>query len=92
MATLFGHDRGASPAKLQQLSDTAEKVTRTFAARYVLAGPFSNAPLGATVSLRFPCDLVQDRPARRQGTLNPSCAGATCHWVLQTREAFQRER
>lgn len=56
-ATLFGHDDGVSPAKLRQLSDTADKLTRTFEARYVLAGEFGKAPLGATVSLRIPDDV-----------------------------------
>lgn len=52
-ATLFGKDIGA-PAKLRQLSDAADRLTRTFEARYVLEGELGNAPLGSTVTLQIP--------------------------------------
>ncbi|BBF84845.1 probable Co/Zn/Cd efflux system membrane fusion protein [Aquitalea magnusonii] len=53
-ATLFGKDDVNVPAKLRQLSETADRVTRTFEARYVLDGELANAPLGATVTIRIP--------------------------------------
>lgn len=51
-ASLYGDD-GHIPARLRQLSDTADPVTRTFEARYVLDGKAATAPLGATVTLRL---------------------------------------
>jgi RND family efflux transporter MFP subunit len=40
-------------ATLREVSGAADPVTRTFAARYVLDGPASAAPLGATITLRL---------------------------------------
>jgi RND family efflux transporter MFP subunit len=40
-----------STARLRQLSDAADPVTRTYEARYVLDGPAARAPLGATATL-----------------------------------------
>lgn len=53
-ATLFGNEGVAVAAKLRQLSDAADRLTRTFEARYVLDGELSNAPLGATVTVQIP--------------------------------------
>lgn len=50
-ATLFGKEGVAVAVKLRQLSDAADKLTRTFEARYVLDGELANAPLGATVTV-----------------------------------------
>jgi len=63
-ATLFGGDTTGVPAKLRQLSDAADRLTRTFEARYVLEGELANAPLGATVTIQIP-----DRLATAQGDL-----------------------
>jgi RND family efflux transporter MFP subunit len=57
LATLFGSERASAPAKLRQLSNSADRLTRTFEARYVLEGQPMQAPLGATVTLRIPDDL-----------------------------------
>lgn len=62
LATLFGRDGDGTPAKLRQLSDAADRLTRTYEARYVLDGDLANAPLGATVTIQIP-----DRPATAQG-------------------------
>lgn len=51
-ASLYASSRAASPARLRQLSDAADPATRTFEARYVLAGEAARAPLGATVTVR----------------------------------------
>jgi RND family efflux transporter MFP subunit len=51
-AVVFG-TAGEAPAKLRQMSDSADPVTRTFEARYVLGGSAAQAPLGATVSVRL---------------------------------------
>ncbi|MFZ6758609.1 efflux RND transporter periplasmic adaptor subunit [Undibacterium sp. Ji50W] len=53
-ATLFGKEGITVPSKLRQLSDAADRLTRTFEARYVLDGELSNAPLGATVTIQIP--------------------------------------
>ncbi len=54
LATLFGQEGVAVPTKLRQLSNTADRLTRTFEARYVLDGELSNAPLGSTVTVQIP--------------------------------------
>ncbi len=58
-ATLYGVTTGAVTAKLRLLSDSADRVTRTFEARYVLEGALANAPLGSTVTLRIAEDSAQ---------------------------------
>jgi RND family efflux transporter MFP subunit len=40
-------------ARLRQLSNAADPLTRTYEARYVLEGPAATAPLGATVTIRL---------------------------------------
>ena len=57
-AVLFGKEDVSVAARLRQLSDTADRLTRTFEARYVLDGELANAPLGATVTIR-----IADGPA-----------------------------
>ncbi|WP_434611483.1 efflux RND transporter periplasmic adaptor subunit [Pseudomonas sp. R1-7] len=52
-ATLYGNASEAVTAKLRLLSDSADRLTRTFEARYVLEGALANAPLGSTVTLRI---------------------------------------
>jgi len=54
LATLFGKEGIAVPARLRQLSDAADRLTRTFEARYVLEGELAGAPLGSTVTVRIP--------------------------------------
>lgn len=54
LATLYGRNTGAVSATLRLLSDSADRLTRTFEARYVLDGALANAPLGATVTLHIP--------------------------------------
>lgn len=46
-------------ARLRQLSDSTDRETRTFEARYVLAGALASAPLGTTVTLRIPEEAVE---------------------------------
>jgi RND family efflux transporter MFP subunit len=53
-ATLYGADSDSArryPARLRQLSDAADPLTRTFEARYVLDEAAASAPLGATVTV-----------------------------------------
>lgn len=51
-ASLYGGIQSV-PARLRQLSDSADPVTRTFEARYVLGGSDAKAPLGATVTIHL---------------------------------------
>ena len=69
-ATLYGAVKSA-PARLRQLSDSADPATRTFEARYVLEGKNADAPLGATVTIRLPVPQQRARwwfPMRRSPT------------------------
>ena len=52
-ASLYGSGL-VGPATLRQLSDAANPHTRTFEARYVLAGRLADAPLGSTISIEIP--------------------------------------
>lgn len=61
-ASLYGADGQRYPARLRQLSDAADAQTRTYEARYVLAGDAASAPLGATVTVR-----LEGRPANPAG-------------------------
>ena len=51
-ATLYGSGLSGS-ARLRQLSDAANRQTRTFEARYVLEGALADVPLGSTVSVQI---------------------------------------
>nr|WP_298137179.1 efflux RND transporter periplasmic adaptor subunit [uncultured Pseudomonas sp.] len=61
-ARLFGKAGVSVPSKLRQLSDVADRLTRTFEARYVLEGELANAPLGTTVTLQISDMPVPDVP------------------------------
>ncbi|MEE3917429.1 efflux RND transporter periplasmic adaptor subunit [Pseudomonas viridiflava] len=50
-ARMYGNNAEVVPAKLRLLSDSADPLTRTFEARYVLDGANAVAPLGSTVTL-----------------------------------------
>jgi len=52
-ASLYGRDARWA-AHLRQLSDSADPLTRTYEARYVLDGEAARAPLGATVTILLP--------------------------------------
>lgn len=69
-AALFGKEGVAVPVKLRQLSDAADRLTRTFEARYVLDGALANAPLGATVTVQ----IADPRVAAQDGVRVPIAA------------------
>jgi RND family efflux transporter MFP subunit len=52
-ATLYAEGEATYPARLRELSATADPATRTYRARYILSGGGEDAPLGATVTLRL---------------------------------------
>lgn len=51
-ASLFGKGDLRVATRLRQLSDVADRLTRTFEARYVLEGELANAPLGTTITVQ----------------------------------------
>lgn len=53
-ARLYGNGPAAIPATLRQLSNAADRVSRTFEARYVLDSTLTQAPLGATITIEIP--------------------------------------
>ena len=55
-ARLYGSDNLSGGARLRQLADAADRLTRTYEARYVLDGALAAAPLGATVTVRLAGD------------------------------------
>ncbi|MGV3582430.1 MAG: efflux RND transporter periplasmic adaptor subunit [Methylophilus sp.] len=52
-AKLYGKDNITVPAKLRQLSESADGLSRTYEARYTLSEGLANAPLGATVTIQI---------------------------------------
>jgi RND family efflux transporter MFP subunit len=50
-ASLYDKSSTRYSARLRQLSDSADPLTRTFEARYVLGGAAASAPLGETVTV-----------------------------------------
>lgn len=59
-AQLYGNRQASVPARLRQLSDAADRMTRTYEARYVLEGALAQAPLGATVTV----EILDGAPSR----------------------------
>lgn len=53
VASLYADSGRSFPARLRELSATADPVTRTYQARYTLGGVGASAPLGATVTVHF---------------------------------------
>jgi RND family efflux transporter MFP subunit len=52
--SLYGQGPARSTARLRQLSDAADPMSRTFEARYVLEGEAALSPLGTTVTVWLP--------------------------------------
>jgi RND family efflux transporter MFP subunit len=82
-ARVYGNVEQLSTATLRQLSDAADPQTRTYEARYVLDGEAAEAPLGATVMIRFVNPTSQPEiqvplGALRDGGSSPGV------WVLDT--------
>lgn len=78
-ATIEGASVG-SPARLRQLSASADPRTRTFDARYVLSGEAARAPLGQTVNVALSA-ARDDGVVVPLGALHDSGSGPGV-WVL----------
>ncbi|KOP51773.1 secretion protein HylD [Pseudomonas coronafaciens pv. porri] len=83
-ATLFGRPGLNAATRLRQLSDVADRQTRTFEARYVLEGEMANAPLGTTITVQIPpADLsAQEWMQVPVGALHDAGKGPGV-WVIQ---------
>jgi RND family efflux transporter MFP subunit len=79
-AALYGRD-ARSPARLRQLSDAADPLTRTYEARYVLEGDAAMAPLGATVTILLANDPGAGSAAVPLGALSDEGKAAGV-WVF----------
>ncbi|MCH2277027.1 efflux RND transporter periplasmic adaptor subunit [Thalassospira sp.] len=51
IASVYGQNEAHGNARLRQISDAADPLTRTYESRYVLEGKAASAPLGATVTV-----------------------------------------
>jgi RND family efflux transporter MFP subunit len=69
-AVLYGGDHAAGVARLRQLSNAADRLTRTYEAKYVLDGALAAAPLGSTVTVR----LVEDENSKLAQLQVPAAA------------------
>ena len=79
-ASLYGANE-RFPARLRQLSSTADPLTRTFEARYVLDGKAANAPLGATVAVHLTATLPTAGVAVPLGAIDDAGKGPGV-WIL----------
>ncbi|MCB5185322.1 efflux RND transporter periplasmic adaptor subunit [Methylobacillus gramineus] len=52
-AKLYSEEDNPTQVKLRQLSASADRLSRTFEARYVLEGNLANAPLGSTITIEI---------------------------------------
>ena len=96
-ATLYAEGEATYPARLRELSATADPATRTYRARYILSGGGEAAPLGATVTLRLkPAEpAVPHRSRCRSGPCSTRGSGSAV-WrydaATQTVAAAARRR
>lgn len=81
-ANLYGSPDERSPARLRQLSDVADPLTRTFEARFVLGGTAVLAPLGATVTVHIPAGRADEGVSVPLGALLND-GTRTGVWVLR---------
>lgn len=78
--SIYG-SRSHTAARLRQLSDTADPVTRTYEARYVLDGPAARAPLGATATIYLPSSGSAGEMAVPLGAIDDEGRGPGV-WIL----------
>jgi RND family efflux transporter MFP subunit len=81
-ASLYG-DSVKVAAKLRQLADSADPVTRTFEARYVMEGAGATAPLGATVTINIENQRVTRQLSVPLGAIDDEGHGPGV-WMIDT--------
>jgi RND family efflux transporter MFP subunit len=82
-ASVYGSDGRRYTAHLRQLSDSADALTRTYEARYVLDGEAAAAPLGATVIIRIASEASQPEVQVPLGAVLDD-GGKTGVWVFDS--------
>lgn len=82
-AQLYGSSETVS-GRLRQLSDAADTSTRTYEARYVLAGAGATAPLGATVTVQIPTVATTSTVALPNAAITDRGSGPGI-WIVNTR-------
>jgi RND family efflux transporter MFP subunit len=75
-AFAFGDSKQVVDAALRELSAAADPVTRTFRARYVLAGDGASFPIGSTVTVRLDSEGASDLSRVPIGALHDPGDGA----------------
>jgi RND family efflux transporter MFP subunit len=75
-ASAFGASEHVVDATLRELSAAADPVTRTFRARYVLAGDGASFPIGSTVTVRLASASASDLSRVPIGALHDPGTGA----------------
>ncbi|KQQ59975.1 hypothetical protein ASF84_04485 [Pseudomonas sp. Leaf127] len=88
-AVLFGKPGVSVTTRLRQLSDVAERQTRTFEARYVLEGELADAPLGTTITVNIPAAAAEPGSQVPIGALHDAGKGPGV-WVIQGEPATVR--
>jgi RND family efflux transporter MFP subunit len=81
--SLYG-GRSRTVARLRQLSGSADPVTRTYEARYVLEGPAAQAPLGATATIYLSSPGTEGAMAVPLGALDDEGRGPGV-WLFDAR-------
>src|SRR3954470_19228380 len=91
-ASVYGAAEGwRYTARLRQLSDAADALTRTYEARYVLDGEAAAAPLGATVTIRLPSQTSEPQVQVALGAVLDD-GRKTGVWILDSATSTVRFR
>ena len=88
-AVLYGFESNPPshyPVRLRQLSDAADPATRTFEARFVLAGDASTAPLGSTVTVYLQAAPVSGAVTVPFGAIDDEGAGPGV-WLIDRKSS-----
>lgn len=84
-ASIYGSPLGIT-ARLRQLSDSADPVTRTYEARYVLEGAGARPPLGATATIRLRSSASDQETAVPLGALDDNGRRSGV-WILDAKRS-----
>lgn len=87
---LYSLGNAVFTARLRQLSQSADPITRTYDARYVLSGQASDAPLGATVTITLPSGVAAPRRDVPLGAIYDPGSGPGVWRVVSDHVHFQR--
>jgi len=85
-AKAYGGSPATTPARLRQLSDAADPLSRTYEARFVLEGDASQAPLGSTVTLSLTTGESSEAVEVPLGALHDD-GRASGVWVFDSRSS-----